>query len=61
MYIKTVFLFVAEDVPDAPAEASEDQVQQMVDMGFNQEQVRHALQMSNNDVSMATNVLLQQT
>ncbi|KAL4220720.1 Ubiquitin-associated domain-containing protein 2 [Mactra antiquata] len=44
-----------------PLEVSEDQVQRMVEMGFNQEQVRHALQMSNNDVSMATNFLLQQT
>jgi len=49
--------------PDAapPLEVSEDQVQLLVEMGFNQEQVRQALQVSNNDVSMATNILLQQS
>lgn len=41
-------------------EVSEEQVQQMVEMGFSQDQVRHALHVSNNDVSVATNFLLQQ-
>ncbi|XP_053404477.1 ubiquitin-associated domain-containing protein 2-like [Mercenaria mercenaria] len=48
-----------EDLEEAE-EVSEEQVQQMVEMGFSQDQVRHALHMSNNDVSMATNFLLQQ-
>lgn len=56
-----ICLYYSTAEPEPPAEVSEDQVQQMVEMGFNQEQVRHALQMSNNDVSMATNFLLQQT
>ncbi|KAK3589938.1 hypothetical protein CHS0354_034958 [Potamilus streckersoni] len=42
-------------------ELTEEQVQQLVDMGFNQEQVRDALRMSNNDISVATNILLQES
>ncbi|XP_071084627.1 ubiquitin-associated domain-containing protein 2-like [Haliotis cracherodii] len=39
----------------------EEQVQRLVEMGFSQDRVRHALQVTNNDISMATNVLLQET
>ncbi|KAL3847407.1 hypothetical protein ACJMK2_018320 [Sinanodonta woodiana] len=42
-------------------ESTEEQVQQLVDMGFNQEQVRNALRISNNDISVATNILLQES
>lgn len=44
-----------------PVEISEDQVQQLTDMGFSEERVRHALQISNNDISSATTVLLQES
>ncbi|XP_055955956.1 ubiquitin-associated domain-containing protein 2 isoform X2 [Patella vulgata] len=42
--------------PEQPV--SEEQVQQLVDMGFNADRVRTALRMSNNDVTTATSVLL---
>ena len=42
-------------------EASDEQIQRLVEMGFEEDAVRNALMMSNNDVSMATNFLLQQT
>lgn len=44
---------------EAPAEVSEDQVQMLTEMGFNDAQVRQALQMCNNDLNTATNFLLQ--
>lgn len=44
-----------------PVDVSEDQVQQLIDMGFNEERVRYALQVSNNDISSATTVLLQES
>ncbi|XP_041483090.1 ubiquitin-associated domain-containing protein 2-like [Lytechinus variegatus] len=40
--------------------AEEDKIQQLVDMGFNRGAVMQALSMSNNDVTMATTVLLQE-
>ncbi|VDI38988.1 ubiquitin-associated domain-containing protein 2-like isoform X2 [Mytilus galloprovincialis] len=46
---------------DNPVEVSEDQVQHLIDMGFNEERVRNALQISNNDISSATSVLLQES
>lgn len=46
---------------NVPAEVSEEQVQQLMDMGFNEDRVRHALQVSNNDISSATTVLLQES
>ncbi|XP_071838945.1 ubiquitin-associated domain-containing protein 2-like isoform X2 [Apostichopus japonicus] len=41
-----------------PVVVSEERVQQLVDMGFNSSDVRTALQASNNDISLATNILL---
>ncbi|WAR03257.1 UBAC2-like protein [Mya arenaria] len=42
-----------------PAVVSEDQVRQLVEMGFLDNQVRNALRVANNDIAMATNILLQ--
>ncbi|PVD18531.1 hypothetical protein C0Q70_21080 [Pomacea canaliculata] len=38
---------------------SEDQVQRLTEMGFSDDSVRRALVLSNNDISRATNILLQ--
>lgn len=43
-----------------PVVVSEERVQQLVDMGFNSSDVRSALQASNNDISLATNILLRE-
>lgn len=40
---------------------SEDQVHRLTEMGFSDESVRRALQVSNNDISQATNILLHET
>lgn len=46
----------------APAPpASEEQVQQLVEMGFQRERVMRALQQTDNDLTMATNVLLHES
>ena len=37
------------------------QVQRLTEMGFSDDSVRRALRLANNDVSLATNVLLQET
>ncbi|XP_052784200.1 ubiquitin-associated domain-containing protein 2-like [Mya arenaria] len=42
-----------------PAVVSEDQVRQLVEMGFLDNQVRNALRVANNDIAVATNILLQ--
>ncbi|KAL8588268.1 hypothetical protein ACOMHN_008571 [Nucella lapillus] len=42
------------------ATVSEDQVQQLIEMGFNDNNVRRALQLADNDISRATAVLLQE-
>ncbi|XP_041356160.1 ubiquitin-associated domain-containing protein 2-like [Gigantopelta aegis] len=52
---------VEENHQNISGPVSEEQVQRLVEMGFNQERVRQALQVSNNDISMATTVLLQET
>lgn len=36
------------------------QVQRLTEMGFSDDSVRRALRLANNDVSLATNVLLQE-
>jgi uncharacterized UBP type Zn finger protein len=41
-------------------EPTEDQIQQLVDMGFQRESVLGALQQNNNDVTGAINSLLHQ-
>ncbi|KAL5005185.1 hypothetical protein ScPMuIL_018641 [Solemya velum] len=40
-------------------EPSEEQIQQLIEMGFDEARVQRALTISNNDISIATNVLLQ--
>ncbi|XP_048746527.1 ubiquitin-associated domain-containing protein 2-like [Ostrea edulis] len=40
---------------------SQEQIQQLVDMGFTEERVRRALLMSQNDLNTATNYLLQES
>ncbi|XP_061194090.1 ubiquitin-associated domain-containing protein 2-like [Saccostrea echinata] len=40
---------------------SQEQIQQLVDMGFTEESVRRALLMSHNDLNTATNFLLQES
>ncbi|XP_021376721.1 ubiquitin-associated domain-containing protein 2-like [Mizuhopecten yessoensis] len=51
------------DPPGQPAEepVTEENVQHLVDMGFGADRVREALQQSNNNVSAATNILLQES
>lgn len=50
------------NLPQQPAvEVSEEQVQTLVEMGFSRLAVLHALTTSNNDITMATNILLSQT
>ncbi|KAK7090581.1 ubiquitin-associated domain-containing protein 2-like [Littorina saxatilis] len=43
------------------ATVSEDQVQRLTEMGFSDVSVRRALSVTNNDISQATNILLQET
>uniref|UniRef100_A0A8W8IRJ5 UBA domain-containing protein n=1 Tax=Magallana gigas TaxID=29159 RepID=A0A8W8IRJ5_MAGGI len=45
----------------APDPPSDEQIQQLVDMGFTEERVRRALLMSHNDLNNATNFLLQES
>lgn len=45
----------------APDPPSDEQIQQLVDMGFTEERVRRALLMSQNDLNNATNFLLQES
>lgn len=53
---------VNANVPQQPAvEVSEEQVQTLVEMGFSRLAVLHALATSNNDITMATNILLSQS
>lgn len=48
--------------PQQPTvEVSEEQVQTLVEMGFSRLAVLHALTTSNNDITMATNILLSQS
>ncbi|XP_071491662.1 ubiquitin-associated domain-containing protein 2-like isoform X2 [Diadema antillarum] len=49
-----------DNVGEAQTSVPEDRIKQLVDMGFNRAAVMQALQLSNNDVSMATSVLLQE-
>lgn len=50
------------NLPQQPAgEVSEEQVQTLVEMGFSRLAVLHALATSNNDITMATNILLSQS
>eukprot|EP00057_Strongylocentrotus_purpuratus_P002524 XP_003724694.1 PREDICTED: ubiquitin-associated domain-containing protein 2 [Strongylocentrotus purpuratus] len=59
---------VSQDASDQPStsrahggsDTEEDKIEQLVDMGFNRGAVMQALTMSNNDVTMATSVLLQE-
>ena len=44
-----------------PAPPSEDCVRHLVEMGFQRAQVEDALRTSNNDMNMATTLLLQQS
>lgn len=50
------------NVPQQPTvEVSEQQVQTLVEMGFSRMAVLHALTASNNDITVATNILLSQS
>lgn len=50
------------NIPQQPTvEVSEEQVQTLVEMGFSRLAVLHALTASNNDVNVATNILLSQS
>jgi len=50
------------NIPQQPTvEVSEEQVQTLVEMGFSRLAVLHALATSNNDITMATNILLSQS
>ncbi|KAJ7378265.1 Ubiquitin-associated domain-containing protein 2 [Desmophyllum pertusum] len=49
------------NIPQQPTvEVSEEQVQTLVEMGFSRLAVLHALTTSNNDITVATNILLSQ-
>ncbi|XP_033730677.1 ubiquitin-associated domain-containing protein 2-like [Pecten maximus] len=55
-------LNIGGDNPPGQAEPiSEENVQHLLDMGFGADRVREALQASNNNVSAATNILLQES
>lgn len=50
------------NLPQEPTiEVSEEQVQTLVEMGFSRLAVLHALATSNNDITLATNILLSQS
>ncbi len=55
------FARFAENVQAARTPPTEDNINQLVEMGFNRNSVMNALTSTNNDMSLATNVLLQES
>lgn len=50
------------DIPSPAVHApSDDQIQRLVEMGFNRDSVLNALRVTNNDITMATNILLHES
>ncbi len=54
-------MFVSDNAAPPAAAPSEDNINQLVEMGFNRDSVMNALTMTNNDLALATNVLLQES